>query len=261
MRRACILFWTGLNLAKSRKLSSSQVRSFKQQKRSFKEREKEKDSCWVKKFCATPGHEFYSEIPLSFIEDPVTTATICDAIDSPHVGYAIRLLNRQVSEDPGTFEKSEWTAIENVAEELYNLLHGRYILTDEGLKSVREKYDDRVYGQCLRVFCRGHPLLPLGMHDVEKKSTVKCFCAKCRDIYTPQMLRNRGTDGVAFGTSLPHLLLQRMPELAPVQPKDRYEPRIFGFKIHETAPELQIYYKITAKLPNTDGKHHDREAD
>lgn len=222
---------------KSRKLSTSQLRNSKQQKKKTRENE----NCWVAKFCQLPGHEFYSEIPLSFIKDPVTTATICDSIDSPYVESAIKLLNRESERTVDTYDKSEAKAVDSVAEELYNLLHGRYIITDEGLKSVRAKYEEGVYGHCLRVYCRGHPLLPVGMHDRPKESCVKCFCPKCRDVYTPQMLRNRSTDGNAFGTSLPHLMLQRMPELATTRPKDCYVPRLFGFKIHESAPEIQIY--------------------
>jgi Casein kinase II regulatory subunit len=176
MRRVCVIFWTSINLVKGRKLSTSLLRSSKQQKKNV--REKEREVCWVQKFCAAPGHEFYSEIPLSFIRDPVTTATICDSIDSPYVEYAIKFLNRETFHVSEKFGKAEEKAINAVAEELYNLLHGRYVLTDEGLKSVRAKYDDGVYGQCLRVFCRGHPLLPVGLHDRQKESTVKCFCPK-----------------------------------------------------------------------------------
>ena len=244
MRRACLALFAGVNLARGRKLSSSQLRSSKQHRRDTKDNEGE--SRWVHRFCATPGHEFYSEIPMSFIRDPVTTATVCDSIDSPYVKYAIKILNGEIDTQAGLYSKSKTIAIETVTEELYNLLHGRYVLTDDGLKSVRAKYDDGVYGQCLRVFCRGHHLLPIGLHDHQGESTVKCFCPKCRDIYNPQMLRNRSTDGAAFGTSLPHLMLQRMPELATTRPTDSYVPRLFGFKIHESAPELQIYNEHAA---------------
>ena len=248
MRRFCVILWAGLHVVRSRKMSNSLLKLSKQQKKKSRDNE----NCWVHKFCIASGHEFYSEIPLSFIKDPVTTATICDSIDSPYVESAIKLLNRNV-DISGEMEKTEAKAIDSVAEELYNLLHGRYILTDEGLKSVRTKYEEGIYGNCLRVYCRGHPLLPIGMHDRPKESCVKCFCPKCRDIYTPQLLRHRSTDGIAFGTSLPHLLLQRMPELATNRPKDHYIPRLFGFRIHESAPELQIYncdHDIV--LPQTD---------
>lgn len=239
-----MIVWTSINLAKGRKLSTSLLRSSKQQRKS--NREKEREPCWVQQFCAAPGHEFYCEVPLSFIRDPFTTATICDSIDSPYVEYAMKCLNREAIRVSEKFGKVEEKAIYSVAEEIYNLLHGRYVLTDEGLKSVKVKYDNGVYGQCLRVFCRGHALLPVGLHDRQKESTVKCFCPKCRDIYNPQILRNRSIDGVAFGTSLPHFMLQRMPELATTRPKDCYVPRIFGFKIHESAAELQVYRSGTA---------------
>ena len=199
---------------------------------------------WVAQYCSKSGNEFYSEVPLSFIKDPVTTATICDSIDSPFVDDAIKLINGDVS-DPADLcsTKREATAINALAEHLYDLLHGRYIITYEGLRSVRLKHEQGVYGQCPRVFCRGHPLLPVGLHDRAKESTVKCFCPKCRDIYHPPSLRHRRTDSAAFGTTLPHLLLQRMPEVSPVRPKDHYVPRIFGFEIHESATEMAIYRK------------------
>lgn len=228
---------------RGRKLSSSQLRLSKQQRRDSKDNDSE--SRWVYRFCAAPGHEFYSEVPISFIRDPVTTATVCDSIESPYVKYAIKILNGENDNQAGLYSKSKSNAIDIVTEELYNLLHGRYVLTDDGLKSVRAKYDAGVYGKCLRVFCHGHHLLPIGLHDNLGESTVKCFCPKCRDIYNPQMLRNRSTDGAAFGTSLPHLLLQRMPELATTRPTDSYVPRLFGFRIHESAPELQIYNELT----------------
>lgn len=199
---------------------------------------------WVTQYCSKLGNELYSEVPLSFIKDPVTTATICDSIDSPFVDGAIKLINGDVS-DPGDLcsTKREAIAINALAEHLYDLLHGRYIITYEGLRSVRLKHEQGVYGQCPRVFCRGHPLLPIGLHDRAKESTVKCFCPKCRDIYHPPSLRHRRIDSAAFGTTLPHLLLQRMPEVCPVRPQDRYIPRIFGFEIHESATEMAIYKK------------------
>ena len=197
---------------------------------------------WVQAFCRKAGHEFYSDVPLSFIKDPVTTATICDTIDSPYVDAAIKLLNGDATEPSELVAtRREATAVAAVAERLYALLHGRYLVTYDGLRSVRAKYDAGVYGQCPRVYCRGHPLLPVGLHDRPKQSTVKCFCPKCRDLYHPPSPRHRGIDGVAFGTTVPHLLLQRMPEVCPARPKDSYVPRIFGFELHDDATELRIY--------------------
>jgi casein kinase II subunit beta len=206
-------------------------------------------SPWVRRFCTTQGHEFYCEIPLAFIKDPVTTATVCDPLDasSPHVVAAIKLLNGEASvatEFYGGKACTDSQIVESLAAEFYDVLHCRYLTTFDGLKAVKAKFDACVFGQCPRVLCRGFPLLPLGMHDRPKKSTVKLFCAKCRDIYHPRSMKPRNVDGAAFGTSLPHLLLQRIPEVAPAKPKDSYVARIFGFGIDESALELKIYNRL-----------------
>ena len=196
---------------------------------------------WVRAFCNAPGREFYTEIPRGFIEDPVTTSAICYMVESPYLEVAIQLINGNLSVLSG-LDEDKAQSINLAAKELYNLLHARYVTTSDGLKAVRVKYEKGVYGQCPRVYCRGHPLIAVGMHDRPKRSTVKCFCPKCRDIYHPQTVRHRSIDGAAFGTSLPHLFLQRFIDLAPTRPTDCYVPRIFGFRLHYSAPELQMYY-------------------
>jgi casein kinase II subunit beta len=195
---------------------------------------------WVHAFCSSLGHEFYVEVPQSFIEDPVTTSVLCYTVESPYLDAAIQMINGNFS-IVAPISEGHLQSINIAAEELYNMLHARYVTTTEGLRSIRSKYEKGVYGQCPRVFCRGHPLLPVGMHDRPKRSSVKCFCPKCRDIYHPLTLKHRSIDGAAFGTTLPHLLLQRFNDLAPTKPKDHYVPRIFGFKLHESALELQTY--------------------
>ena len=42
-------------------------------------------------------------------------------------------------------------------------------------------------------------------------------------------------DGVFFGTTFPHLLLMTYPSLRPPRPTETYVPRVFGFKLHESA--------------------------
>lgn len=42
-------------------------------------------------------------------------------------------------------------------------------------------------------------------------------------------------DGVFFGTTFPHLLLMTYPSLRPPRPTEAYVPRVFGFKLHESA--------------------------
>ena len=66
---------------------------------------------------------------------------------------------------------------------------------------------------------------------------MKLFCPRCNDVYTPRSTRHQHTDGVYFGTSFPHMLFAVNPEFRPHQqlPLPKYEPRIYGFKLHPTA--------------------------
>ena len=95
---------------------------------------------WIQSFCRQAGCEFYSEIPSSFIKDPVTTATVCVSLDSPYVDAAIRLINGDTIPPNTPFassssqhpSKREAHEINAVAEHLYDLLHARYVITYEG---------------------------------------------------------------------------------------------------------------------------------
>jgi hypothetical protein len=57
----------------------------------------------------------------------------------------------------------------------------------------------------------------------------------------PRLTRSGGAqgnvDGVFFGTTFPHLLLMTYPSLRPPRPTETYVPRVFGFRLHESALE------------------------
>jgi hypothetical protein len=60
-------------------------------------------------------------------------------------------------------------------------------------------------------------------------------------VYHPPIVKHRKTDGAAFGSTLPHLLLQRYPRLTGQAPDSSYVPRIFGFEVHSSAAEMQVH--------------------
>lgn len=98
-----------------------------------------------------------------------------------------------------------------------------------------EKYKKCEFGKCPRVLCDGHPLLPMGQSDLPNQSTVKLYCPKCEDIYNPKSTRHGSIDGAYFGTSFHSILFQVYPALNPEKSLRRYEPRIYGFKVHAAA--------------------------
>lgn len=82
---------------------------------------------------------------------------------------------------------------------LYGLLHQRYVITEEGVRKLYQKYQRGVYGTCPRVACRHSKLLPMGLSQDIGHSKVKLWCPKCHDIYdSPQDI-----DGAYFGPDLP----------------------------------------------------------
>jgi casein kinase II subunit beta len=75
----------------------------------------------------------------------------------------------------------------------------------------------------------------MGQSDLPNVKTVKLYCAKCEDIYNPKSTRHASIDGAYFGTSFHNILFQVYPALIPEKSIRRYEPRIYGFKVHACA--------------------------
>ncbi|KAL0372960.1 UNVERIFIED_CONTAM: Casein kinase II subunit beta-1 [Sesamum calycinum] len=134
------------------------------------------------------------------------------------------------SDCPGNEEQNE--LVESAAEMLYGLIHVRYILTTKGLAAMLEKYKNE-FGRCPRVYCCGQPCLPVGESDIPRQGTVKIYCPKCEDIYTPRSRFQDSIDGAYFGTTFPHLFLMTYAHLKPQKTSQSYVPRVFGFKVHK----------------------------
>lgn len=143
--------------------------------------------------------------------------------------------------------------IEKSARHLYGLVHARYIVTTRGLSKMVigwfddvsssaltlcvqvDKFKKSDFGKCPRVHCESQPLLPMGLSDIPYQKSVKLYCARCEDIYNPKSSRHAQIDGAYFGASFHNILFQVYPALIPQKSRRRYEPRIFGFRVHASA--------------------------
>ena len=83
--------------------------------------------------------------------------------------------------------------------------------------------------------CESQPLLPMGQSDVANTSPVKLYCSRCEDLYNPKSSRHAVIDGAYFGTSFHNILFQVYRAMLPAKSQRRYEPRVFGFKVHSAA--------------------------
>ncbi|ANB14581.1 casein kinase 2 regulatory subunit CKB1 [Sugiyamaella lignohabitans] len=191
---------------------------------------------WIKSFCSIVGHEFFAEVSEEFIEDDFNLTGLGPLI--PHYKEALELILDLEPETPPKLPTIP--IIEQSAEQLYGMIHARFILSRPGLQIMAQKFHYQQFGTCPRYFCHGTGLLPVGRHDMPGFETVRLYCPCCMDIYVPPNSRFLSIDGAFFGTSFPGLFLKAYPEIEKECARRRkqqgqFELTIYGFKIAESS--------------------------
>lgn len=125
----------------------------------------------------------------------------------------------------------------------------------------------------------------LGLSDIPGEAMVKIYCPKCIDVYNPKSSRHHHTDGAYFGTGFPHMLFMVHPEYRPKRPTNQFVPRyeliafsmanglgpivinfqifyfsyrLYGFKIHSLAYQIQLQAAGNFKIPSRAVNHDNR---
>lgn len=189
------------------------------------------DYAWISWFCSLKGNEFFCEVDDNFAQDGFNLTGLQTQI--PYYDAALdMILDVEPTE---VFSDDQQEMVENDAENLFGLIHARYILTSRGLQQMCEKYRNYHFGRCPRVLCRAQPVLPVGLSDQPNQDSVKLYCPRCEEIYHPRSSRHEHIDGAYFGTTFPHLFFLTYPELKVGKSSETYVPRVFGFRIHKSA--------------------------
>ncbi|EER30055.1 casein kinase 2 regulatory subunit [Coccidioides posadasii str. Silveira] len=187
-------------------------------------------SFWRDWFISSRGNEYFCEIDEEYLTDRFNLTGLNTEVD--FYQYALDLVTDVFDLDADDETREQ---IEKNARHLYGMVHARYIVTTRGLAKMLEKYKRADFGKCPRVMCEQHPLLPMGLTDVAGVKPVKLYCAKCEDLYNPKSSRHASIDGAYFGTSFHNILFQVYPCLIPEKSLRRYEPKVFGFRVHASA--------------------------
>ncbi|EAY07468.1 Casein kinase II regulatory subunit family protein [Trichomonas vaginalis G3] len=160
--------------------------------------ESDMSSCeWINEFIAQS--DWITYVDEAYLNDNFNLYGLNSIIE----GYSevVKFLRGQFYElPPGMTTKQ----LLKEAEKLYTLIHARFLLTYAGVKKVKKKYESGIFGQCPRVACNHHNLLPIGMTPSYGEEKVKVYCPCCHDIYNT----NQQLDGALFGPYFPHFLLQ-----------------------------------------------------
>ncbi|KAF2418757.1 hypothetical protein EJ08DRAFT_599337 [Tothia fuscella] len=187
-------------------------------------------SYWRDWFISSRGNEYFCEIDEDYLTDRFNLTGLNTEVQ--YYQYALDLVTDVFDLDCDDDQREQ---IEKSARHLYGLVHARYIVTTRGLSKMLDKYKKSEFGKCPRVMCSQQALLPMGQHDTPTHSAVKLYCAKCEDLYNPKSTRHASIDGAYFGTSFHNILFQVYPNVQPAKSMRRYEPKIFGFRVHAAA--------------------------
>lgn len=213
------------------------------------------DTTWISWFAQLKGNEFFCEVEEDFIQDDFNLTGLSSQVT--YYNYALdTILDVDIPE--GELDDRQQEMVEVSAETLYGLIHARYILTARGMHAMQSKYTDGAFGRCPRVYCQGQQVLPVGLSDMPRCSTVKIFCPMCWDLYFPRSRNHNTLDGAYWGTTFPHMFLHTYHTLVPTRNKETYVPRIFGFKIHPSAIQVQRNLTGAASENNSEEQENGR---
>ncbi|XP_033171648.1 suppressor-of-stellate-like protein [Drosophila mauritiana] len=178
------------------------------------------DASWIGWFVGNKSNEFVCRVPIGFIEDKFNLTGL---------EYLKDTLN--VVLEPSFDRSMAW--VSGYEEKLYGMIHARYIMSARGVEDMRLKYEMGDFGSCPKFYCKGQKALPVGLSDEWGHSTVKIYCPSCKDVFRPRYRPK--LDGAMFGTSFPHMFFMQLPMLRPQPPVEKYAPRLYGFRLHESA--------------------------
>ncbi|KAF9337668.1 casein kinase 2 regulatory subunit [Podila minutissima] len=210
---------------------------------------------WIAWFCSLGGHQYFAEVADEFVEDDFNLTGLNSIV--PFYKEALEMILDLEPEEDST-KVPDVSIVEASAEQLYGLIHQRFIVTRQGLQQMADKYQAGHFGSCPRTYCQSTNVVPCGRYDLPGVETVKLYCPNCQDIYSPPSSRYHNLDGAYFGTTFAHMLFHVYPELVPKIPNKIYAPAIYGFKISEYSrcgPRMQwLRTKIDASMIDASGK-------
>ena len=208
------------------------------------------ENAWITWFVNLKGNEFFCEVDSAYIQDGFNLTGLNTQVS--YYDHALDMILDIEAKDQLSEEEQE--RVENDAENLYGLIHARYILTTQGLHAMLEKYRQCHFGRCPRHLCKGQSCLPAGVVDTTNREAVKLYCPRCEDLYASKSTRHEHIDGAYFGSTFPHLFFLTFPELKVDKLEEVYVPRIFGYRLHKSAYREALEARKKEKKKKPAGK-------
>ncbi|OHT15179.1 casein kinase II beta chain [Tritrichomonas foetus] len=210
---------------------------------------------WIDTFCQTyrtkHGEIFpswFCKIPTKKIEYYYKTIHQSDL----KLKTAIELItDQQTHMDISEKEEAKFQA---TAEHIYGLYHAHFILTQEGMKQMCEKYKLKHWGTCPRFHCYQNPVLPYGKSNQLGVHCAQVYCPVCKEVYNSDDKRAKTIDGAYFGPTFAILFCKLYPEICTIEKIDPVYT-IHGFRIADFDIEMEAT-KNTNRCHNTENSNH-----
>ena len=186
---------------------------------------------WLDWFLSQPSSRFFVRIDDDYLSNLYNYYGLKQTVNNFQSAYELLRKNYISSAHANTQLESDLYIIEQQTINLYGFLHARYLLTEEGMEKVYQKYQSDDYPHCPRILCKKKKCIPIGVSLELYENPVKIFCPNCRDVYNIKDSTFSKVDGAFFGNSWIPIFLKKYPDIISGTNNDLYIPRIFGFRI------------------------------
>ena len=140
---------------------------------------------FIRWFCSIKGNGFLVEPTKEFISDPFN---LVDFKEMPEFATmltrfewddALKFLLCHKTPSEKDLEDPVFQEIFGDIQDLFGLIHARFLVSHEGLQQLKIKFINRDYGSCERVACDGSKMLPIGLSAELGEQRVKVYCPMC----------------------------------------------------------------------------------
>ena len=93
---------------------------------------------WIQWFCSLEDHQFLIEVDENYIRNSHNISDLKHKFDNYY--ESLRMILSEDSPDSEDIENQQFVELNKSAIDLYGLIHSRYILTEQGLQIMYDKY-------------------------------------------------------------------------------------------------------------------------
>lgn len=188
---------------------------------------------WIEWFLQQPRGKFFVRISEEYISNSFNYYGIRQKVNTFSAALELILKSYVQPVHADMTLASQAVVVEQQAETLYGLLHARYILTEEGLQKMYEKYKSGDFPKCPRKLCNHFQCVPYGISNDMNEYPVTIFCPCCKEVYNINNAEFQKVDGAFFGNSWVHIFLAKYHELFDGLEAKKPTPTIYGFRISQ----------------------------